>query len=218
MMFLVPNDFVGRHYVGIIAIYCYATKNNHHPSIICSDAWELLPKATRSLCLSLIFRLCTNTPWLPNIRWCELLWNQKVKVAQSFSNSLPPHGLYSTWNSPARILEWVAFPSPGDLPTQGLNSGLPRCRWILYQLSHKGSPRVLEWVAYPYSRGSSRPRNWTGVSCIAGGFFINWAMREAPDRTREYLKMAFTLTDSAFKHREIPGNPGNLNWHFWINE
>ena len=32
----------------------------------------------------------------------------------------------------------------------------------------KGSPRILEWVAYPFSRGSSRPRNGTGVSCIAG--------------------------------------------------
>ena len=40
--------------------------------------------------------------------------------------------------------------------------------------------RILEWVAFPFSRGSSQPRNWTGVSCIAGGFFINWAMKEAP--------------------------------------
>ena len=39
--------------------------------------------------------------------------------------------------------------------------------------------RILEWVAYPFSRGSSWPRNWTGVSCIIGGFFTNWAMREA---------------------------------------
>ena len=39
--------------------------------------------------------------------------------------------------------------------------------------------RILEWVAYPFSSGSSRPRNQTGVSCIAGGFFTNWAMREA---------------------------------------
>ena len=30
--------------------------------------------------------------------------------------------------------------------------------------------RILEWVAYPFSRGSSQPRNRTGVSCIAGGF------------------------------------------------
>ena len=37
------------------------------------------------------------------------------------------------------------FPSLGDLP----NPGLPHCRKILYQLSHQGSPRILEWVAYP---------------------------------------------------------------------
>ena len=40
--------------------------------------------------------------------------------------------------------------------------------------------RMLEWVAYPFSSGSSWPRNQTGVSCIAGGFFINWAISEAP--------------------------------------
>ena len=37
----------------------------------------------------------------------------------------------------------------------------------------------MEWVAYPFSKGSSQPRNWTGVSCIAGGFFTNWPVREA---------------------------------------
>ena len=65
----------------------------------------------------------------------------------------------------------------GIFPTQGLNPGLPHCRQILYQLSHQGSPRKLEWVAYPFSRGSSQPRTWTGVSCIAGGFFTSWATK-----------------------------------------
>ena len=36
-----------------------------------------------------------------------------------------------------------------------------------------------EWVAYAFSRGSSWPRNWTGVSCIAGVFFTNWTTRKA---------------------------------------
>ena len=36
----------------------------------------------------------------------------------------------------------------GISPTQGSNPGLPHCRWILYQLSHKGNSRILEWVAY----------------------------------------------------------------------
>ena len=67
----------------------------------------------------------------------------------------------------------------GIFPTQGSNPGLPHCTWILYQMSHKGSPRILEWVAYPFSRGSSRPRNWTRISCIAGEFFTNWTIREA---------------------------------------
>ena len=54
---------------------------------------------------------------------------------------------------------------------------LPHCRRILYQLSHKGSPRTLEWVSCHFPSGSSRPRNWTRVSCIAGGFSTNWANR-----------------------------------------
>ena len=39
--------------------------------------------------------------------------------------------------------------------------------------------RILEWVAFPFSRGSSQPRDQTQVSHIAGGFFISWATREA---------------------------------------
>ena len=38
---------------------------------------------------------------------------------------------------------------------------------------------ILEWVAVPFSRGSSKPRDWTQVSCIAGRFFTSWTMREA---------------------------------------
>ena len=55
----------------------------------------------------------------------------------------------------------------GIFPTQGSNPGLLHFRWILYQLSHKGSPKILQWyVAYPFSSGSSRPRNWTSVSSL----------------------------------------------------
>ena len=38
---------------------------------------------------------------------------------------------------------------------------------------------ILECVAYPFSRGSSWPRNWTRVSCITGRSFTDWATREA---------------------------------------
>ena len=36
--------------------------------------------------------------------------------------------------------------------------------------------RILEWVAFPFSRGSSWPRDWTQVSCLAGRFFTIWAI------------------------------------------
>ena len=50
--------------------------------------------------------------------------------------------------------------------------------------------RILEWVAFPFSRRSSQPRNRTGVTCIAGGFFTNWAMREAHVSTYKPWKNA----------------------------
>ena len=93
------------------------------------------------------------------------LFRTIVKVIRSCL-TLPPHGLYSPWNSPGQN------PGVGSLsllqgifPTQGSNPGLPHGRWILYQLSHQGNARILEWVAYPISSRSSRPRNRTGVSC-----------------------------------------------------
>ena len=96
------------------------------------------------------------------------------------SNFLRPYGLYSPWNSPG-LNTGVDSHSllQGIFPTQGSNPGLLHCRWILYQLSHQGSPRILDWVAYPFSSGSSWPRNLTRVSYIAGRFFTNWATREA---------------------------------------
>ena len=55
--------------------------------------------------------------------------------------------------------------------TQGLNPSILPCRQILYHLSYQGSPRILEWVAYPFSKGTSQPRNSTG------GFYTSWGTR-----------------------------------------
>ena len=51
------------------------------------------------------------------------------------SDSLQPHGLYSPWNS-------LGQETGVGSPTQGLNPGLLHCKWILYQLSPKGSPHT----------------------------------------------------------------------------
>ena len=72
-------------------------------------------------------------------------------------------------------------------PIQGYNPGLLHCKWVLYQLSHQGNPRILEWVPNPFSRVSSGPRKQTSVSCIAGRFSTRWATREALKLVYEQL-------------------------------
>ena len=47
--------------------------------------------------------------------------------------------------------------------------------------------RILEWVAVPFSRGSSQPRDWIQVSCIACRFFTVWAAREALTYTERFF-------------------------------
>ena len=47
--------------------------------------------------------------------------------------------------------------------------------------------RILEWVAVPFSRESSKPRDLTQVSRIAGGFLASWATREARSSSRPVL-------------------------------
>ena len=59
--------------------------------------------------------------------------------------------------------------------------------------------RILEWVAFPFSRGSSQPRDQTQVSNIASGFFTSWVTREAPQ------------TDIK------AWGPGPLAWGCWQN-
>ena len=54
----------------------------------------------------------------------------------------------------------------GIFPTQGSIPGLLHCGQILYQLSHQGSPRIVEWVAYPFSRELPDPGIESGSSAL----------------------------------------------------
>ena len=102
-------------------------------------------------------------------------WSESHSVV---SNSLWPHGLYSSWNSPGqntgvgslsllqRIFPTGTEPRSLALQVESLLSEPPR------------KPKNIG-VDYPFSRGSSQSRNRTGISCIAGRFFTNWAIREA---------------------------------------
>ena len=110
----------------------------------------------------------------------------------------------SPWNSPGwntgvgslSLLQWI-------FPTQGLNPGLLHCRWILYQLSNQGCPRILEWVAYSFSSRSSWSRNHIRVSCIAGRFFTNWATGEAQLYLKPSLSCLLRTTQTSFSVPQI---------------
>ena len=72
---------------------------------------------------------------------CVLVTQSCLPLCDPMDYSLPGssgHGILQ-----ARILEWVAFPfSWGSSQPRDLTQV---CRQILYQLTYKGSPRILEW-------------------------------------------------------------------------
>ena len=103
----------------------------------------------------------------------------KVKVVY---DSLWPHRLYSPWNSPGQNTgECSHSLLQGNLPNPGIKPRSPTLQADSLPAEPQGSPRILEWVVYPFSSISSWFRNWTRVSCIAGRFFTNWAIREVPN-------------------------------------
>ena len=69
----------------------------------------------------------------------------KGKVAQSCLTLCDAMDYISPWNSPGQNTGVGTLSLLQEIfPTQGSNPVLPHCRGILYQLSHKGSPRILE--------------------------------------------------------------------------
>ena len=75
------------------------------------------------------------------------------------------------------VLLCVSCSVTSDSAIHGLQPTSLLCPW-------NSSRRILEWVAFPFSRGSSRPRDWTQVSCIAGRFWYNRILGVAKSRTR----------------------------------
>ena len=145
------------------------TTESSHNWILSSESFPVLPLNLFSLWTSIIYTRkgvllshkkegdlapCDHMegPWGHYAKWnmsdrvskdCMILLmvEVEVKVAQSCPDSLPPRGLYGSWNSPGQNTGVDSLSLlQGIFLTQGSNSGLPHCRWILYQLSHKGRP------------------------------------------------------------------------------
>ena len=136
------------------------------------------------------------------------------------SNCLWPHGLNTPWNSPGQNIGMGSLSLlQGIFPTQGSNPGLPCCRRILYQLSHKGSPRILEWVAYPFSSGSSQP----GIKLVSPALQVYSLPTEKGNirlpEFKSWLHHTETVTLGKWFKYSVPQLPHQSKWHknmqFW---
>ena len=127
--------------------------------LIVSILYHLIHHLTLSNVFIFHFKLPTEIHTERHTHTPMFLMNLDTKLSESLSvmsDSLQSHRLYSPWNSPGQNTGVGSLSLLQEIfLTQGLNSGLLYCRWILYQLSHQGNPRILEWETYPFSSRSS---------------------------------------------------------------
>ena len=105
-----------------------------------------------------------------------------LKVPQSdfqrVSDSLRPHGLYSPWNSPGQNTGVGRLSLlQGIFPIQGLNPGLLHCRWILYQLSHLGSPWLYKDIKMHFSLWDAVKKLEKQTQLLPKGILYFWISR-----------------------------------------
>ena len=103
-------------------------------------------------------------------------WSESCSVG---SDSLcpmdyPVHGILQ-----ARILEWVAFPFSRGSSQPRNRTGSPALQEDPLAAKLQGKPKNTGVGSLSLSPGDLPPRNRTRVSCIAGGFFTSWVIREA---------------------------------------
>ena len=81
---------------------------------------------------------------------------------------------------PGRILWRIPWDQPRKVKVKVPQSCPTFCDPVDYTVRGILWARILAWVAFPFSRGSSQPRDPTQVSRIAGRFFTSRATSEAP--------------------------------------
>ena len=99
---------------------------------------------------------------LPLLKWVtELNWTELKVIAKKAGLAVRLFAVHARLLQSSRTL---CNPVDYSLPGSSVHVILPA--------------RILEWVSMPSSKASSWPSNQTCVSCIAGGFFTSWTIRE----------------------------------------
>ena len=118
-----------------------------------------------------------------------MIWAICMLSCSFQSNSLWAHGGIS------RQEYWSELPGPppGNLPNQGLNLGLPHCRWILYCLSHQGS-----WMKFIFYKKKKKGKTQKI-------FAMSWA----PQSLFQWVPASISSEEgnNSFLSRADPANP-----------
>ena len=80
--------------------------------------------------------------------------------------------LLGMWDLSSSTRDWTHVPCVEMKVAQSFPTLCDHMDYTVHEILHAG---VLEWVVFPFSRGSSQPRDWTQVSSTAGRFFTRWA-------------------------------------------
>ena len=135
-------------------------------------------------------RGCGFNPWWRNEdSTCLLAKKKKKKIICHKKENKTKQQQQQKGNSPLFVLSMKVKVIQSCLTLcDPMDCGLP------------GSPvhgiyqaRILEWVAFPFSRGSSQPKDQTHISCIAGGFFTIWATKTPGTVSRDPLTVALQV-------------------------
>ena len=122
---------------------------------------------------------------LPYLLYSEWVSESRSVVSDSFRH----HVLYSPWNFPGQNAGVGSLSLlQGIFPTQGLNPGLLNCSWILYQLSHKGSPLLSSAAAAAKSLQSCLTL-WDPIDGSPSGSPISGILQA---RTLEWVAISFS--------------------------
>ena len=107
-------------------------------------------------------------PWATWDATLHVMRGRSVVSGLLWPRGLQPSRILCPWEfSRQEYWSGLPCPPPGDLFNPGIESRSPALQMdFFYHLSHQGSPRILAWVAYPFSPGTSWPRNRTGVPTL----------------------------------------------------
>ena len=132
---------------------------------------------------------CANSPFdlYRSISFCDIGFMSYMFISRTFAFLLPlkiphiPQTIYISLFFAATVI----FES--EVKVKVSQSCLTLCDPMDYTVHGILQARILKWVVFPFSKGSSQPRDWTQVSHIAGKFFTCWATRQAQEYWSGYL-------------------------------